>query len=234
MKTKLVHFIAKQLPAEGVPVVEPPAGTVCAFSGEPLTAAVLLKNVVKSATANLADTFRFPSQYVSVATATCFKASRELRGNLFITESGIQRPMISAKSGKTANRPVWRDLLREYLSKAYPSVCIVTDESKRRLWIDAVVTEGRPLHLYFNSADTSQNQTLDPDRFSECLDHVQTCLTLRFTKRAIANSLFLQTRRVQELGVIETRVHENVCVGLRELPEFRVALMIGTVDDPQN
>ena len=119
MKKQLTAFIAEHL-NETVDAQAVPAGTCCAFSGEPLTKGIKLSEVIKPATSNIADTFKVPSGFVSVPVAQCFQASRKLRGNLFVDAKGIQHPMISAKSAKAKNRPVWRDLIRNYFDAPHP------------------------------------------------------------------------------------------------------------------
>lgn len=84
MKTALVEFIAKHIDTD-IETKRITADTCCAFTGAPLasgTEAIPLKTVIKPATANLADTFRFNSDVVTVETAKCFAESRLLRGNI--------------------------------------------------------------------------------------------------------------------------------------------------------
>ena len=238
MRKTLVNFIAKHLtdeiPIESIQEI----GVCCAFSGERLTEGVKLQSVIKPATANLSDTFRYPSDYVSPAFAKCFKASRELRGNLFIDAKGIQAPMISAKSAKAKDRPSWRDLITAYLENPRPAVLILTDESKRRLWCDAAVSdpvqtyEAYPqLQMFVNNPDMSQNISLDAITLQQSLALVQECLRAGFSKQAIRTSLFTHRESVLKIGLKETRLTENECAELRCYVEFKVATMIGSVDD---
>ena len=236
MKNTLVHFIAKHLTDE-IPVESiRETGVCCAFSGERLTEGVKLTNVIKPATANLSDTFRYPSDYVSVAFAKCFRASRELRGNLFIDEGGIQAPMISAKSAKAKDRPAWCDLITAYLEKPRPAVLILTDESKRRLWCDAVVsdvdTSAYPqIQMFVNNPDMSRNIKLDAMTLHQSLLIVRRCLWDGFSKQAIRTSLFTHRESVLKIGLGETRLMEAACAEHRDSVEFSVATMIGSVDD---
>ena len=91
MKKQLVQFIAQHIHT-GVETKNVTADTCCAFTGVSIragTEATPLKSVIKPATANLADTFRYPSDVVCIETAKCFAESRLLRGNLYITEKCI-------------------------------------------------------------------------------------------------------------------------------------------------
>ena len=231
MRKQLVHFIAQHLdPVADVVGIHTP-NTVCAFSGEPITEGVKLAKVIKPATSNLADTFRYASEFVSVATAKCFAASRELRGNLFITDTGIEKPMISAKSAAKANRRAWRDLITDYLDNPTPAVLILTDESKRRLWIDAAVSEGNPLQMFVNNTEISRTLKLDAEMLITALKRVQDCLQAGFSKQAIRTSLFTHRDGTLKIGLIETRLKENIFVQLRKHTEFSVATMIGSIDN---
>ena len=237
MRKRLVHFIAKHLTDDQIPIESiRKIGVCCAFSGEPITEGVKLDKVIKPATANLLGTFRYPSEYASVAVAKCFKASRELRGNLFIDADGIQAPMISAKSAKAKDRPAWRDLITAYLEQPRPAVLILTDESKRRLWCDAAVsdvdTSAYPqIQMFVNNPDMSCTLKLDAINLRQSLTLVQECLRAGFSKQAIRTSLFTHRESLLKIGIKETRLTENACAELRGTREFSVATMIGSVDD---
>ena len=69
----IVNFLSPHVAP--VPTVTVPPETRCAFKGVPLQGSgVLLKSVVKPATADIADTFKYPSDFISpeVAAATRF------------------------------------------------------------------------------------------------------------------------------------------------------------------
>ena len=231
MRNRLVKFIANTI---DVPVAKAsPAETpqICAFSGAQITEGVSLTSVVKSATANLADTFRYPSDVVSADFAKCFKAQRELRGNLFIDANGITKPLISGKTAAKTSRPTWVEVFEDYLANPRPSIFILTDESKRRLWLDAVVTEGDPIRVFLNNAEMAGVLALRQAQFTKCMVLVQMCLEYGFSKRAIGTSLFLHREVMQTIGIEKTQDLEKQCDTYREHPEFQVSLFVGTLVD---
>ena len=231
MKKQLVSFIAKHLPehpdSKRYATVER-----CAFTGQEIRFGVPLKSVVKSATGNIADTFRFASDVVSVETAKCFKAQRELRGNLFITETGIQRPMVSAKSALENNRPTWEQVLIEYLSNRtalrLSAVFVFSDESKKRLWVDARVTREYPAHIFFNAYSMKQNLKVSPWMFENILTAVNEAMQAGFTKHAVRSSLFSHSKTMKSYGIAETTKLENKLQTYRDRPEFHIATFIAT------
>ena len=230
MRAALTQFIAAHLHEVSLSAhsLLLPPGTRCAFSGEEITVGVPLKTVIKPATANIADTFRHPSEYVSVACATCFAAARELRGNLFIDAQGITKPLISAKTAAKTGRPTWSRCMREYLENPRNAALIMTDESKRRLWIDACITSGTPLQVFVNSADFCCKLCIAADTFLKCLDLVETCLAHGFSKVSIKTTLFRNRDIANKIGFLATRQLESQLQPMRQKPEFSVANFIGS------
>lgn len=231
MKKQLVHFIVKQLSLHPTPIER--CDTVCAYSGEKIIEGIPLSKVIKPATANLADTFRFTSEHVSQETAACFAASQELRGNLFIDMSGIHVPMVSAKSAAEKGRKTWIEVWTEYLENPAEAVFIVTDESKRRLWIDATVTTDNPIQVFCNFDGKSWTEKLERERLKECIKVVQKCLQLGFSKKAIKTSLFNNREIYLKLGIRETYQLEHKLRSLRGTCESDFAINIGTVYQQQ-
>ena len=209
--------------------VETGLETYCAFSGQSLTEGVKLKSVIKSATANLLDTFKYPSEYVSVGFAKMFGDARGLRGNLFIDADGIQRPLISADSAIKAERPAWGQLLAAYSQTLHPAVIIVTGESKRRLWVDACVSEGDPIRLFVNNERMSKIVKISVEQFKIISEILHVCLNAGFTKQAIAKTLFLNRNVYLKFGFTETHTLENRLTRYRKTTEFDVALMVTSI-----
>ena len=245
MRTDIVKFIAPHVPPLPDDKVTPNLDTCCAFSGEKISEGVALNTVIKPATANLADTFKYPSDFVSRETATVFNANRELRGNLFITEElGIVKPLVSIDSAEKYECPTWIETFHHYY-RNYSSelaVFILTKESKRRLWPDACVTGHdclppitmssgaiAPFKLFLNTGQMSRLVTCNLCLLMDCIKLVQTCLTWGFSKTAIQRSLFSQPNIVNSLEFPDIRDTEKKLSAIRLLPEFAVAIFIGTV-----
>ena len=225
MKHQLVHFISKHLD----PIASEENEGHCAFTGQPVQTAVQLDTVIKPATANIADTFCYPSPLISTEAAACFIANRELRGNLFITENGIEKPMVNAKSAQKASRRTWVEVFKTYVDDPVPAVFLLSDESKRRLWVDACVTEKQPIRVFLNNSDMACQLTLDVLRLSEAMGIVRECLRLGFSKQSIKTCLFKHRDTLKKQGFLEVRQLEQTLIRLRKSPEFAIALFIGSV-----
>lgn len=233
MKKALITFIAQHLDND---LKTKPATQdhVCAFTGTHIPAGagiVRLKSVIKPATANLADTFRYASDLVLPEVAVCFGESRLLRGNLYITEQGITAPMVSGKSAKKANRPTWTEIFQNQLN-GNPAIFILTDETKRRLWIDACVTETKnTLRVFLNEGNISNRLTLEKNVLLDALEVVLECLHAGFSKQAIKTSLYSHKVGLSTVGLQKTKHLEIACNAYRTTPEFRVATFIGTIEE---
>lgn len=246
MRKHITEFISPHLDIPAPETIRVPEHTICAFTGHPITEGVPLKKVIKPATATLADTFKYPSDVVSRSTAHCFADSRGLRGNLFITEHGIQRPMISAQSAAKQGRSTWQAVFQECLTTpprtgerlqrsgnpcpTKPAIFVVTDESKRRLWTDAVITEGETLRVFLNNSEMARVIAVEKTELLNCIGIVQSCLANGFTKRMIASSLFQDRKTVAKIGWGLAREHERNCARYRNTLAFKLALFIGTTE----
>ena len=232
MKKALVTFIAQHLDND-LKTETATQGKICAFTGVNIPdgkRAVTLKSVIKPATANLADTFRYPSNLVLPEVAACFNASRLLRGNLYITEQGIVAPMVSGKSAKNAGRPTWCEIFQNHLY-GNPAMFVLTDETKRRLWIDGCVTDAKDrLRVFLNEGNISNLLTLQKHMLLDALEVVLECLEHGFSKQAIKTSLYSHKQGITRAGLQKTRQLEISCSAYRTTLEFRVATFIGTIE----
>ena len=233
MKKELTHFIAKHID-EQVDAQTLPTATCCAFTGEKITQGVPLKKVIKSATANLADTFKVASDFVSIETARCFKAQRTLRGNLFIDEGTIVAPMVSAKSAIKFNRPTWVEMLTDFCENPRDCLILLTEESKRRLWIDAQLNKNNGTGYgtaYLNAYHQAGVLHFHCQLLIEMLDCITTCMQHGFSKDAIRHNLFRQHKIYTELGLMQSRELEQKLKHYREDDPytFYVAVFIATL-----
>ena len=196
----------------------------CAFSGVPLTSGVPVKQVIRPATANIADTFRYPGDYVSGEVASLFKAQTALRGNLLATPTELQRPLFSVESARAQERPSWLDVFVN-LSQGGGEmlVLILTDESKRRLWPNAVVSEwGQFISLFYNVGSTARVLTL---RTRWLVSLLRTCtflLTAGYSRQAIQESL-IKSRSLYQAQYPESHEVDKGLFQFRHTPEFQVA-----------
>lgn len=189
-----------------------------------------MKKVVKPATADIADTFRYASDVVCPEVAQLFKDNRRLRGSLFITEQGIEAPLISAETAKKTGRRTWLEVFNTELT-GQRAVFILTDESKRRLWHKACVTEtDTSLMIFLNADNVSCQLALDVSVLAECITLVQETLAIGYSKTAIRSSLFTAVKASQTNGMVSTKKRERRLsfFRLKHIREFQVATFIGS------
>ena len=222
----VADFISPHI-AGSVPTVTVPPRTYCAFEGVPLSeSGVLLKSVVKSATANVADTFRYPSEYVSPAVAACFKAQRELRGNLAITPFGIKRPLFSVESAIAQDRESWYQLLLTALNGRLcnlPYCLILTDEAKRRLWPEAVVTYiNETFDIFWCVGSESRVIRLRTFRFGKLLRIATFLLTSGYSRIALTQCLMKSPEAFFRDAPVSVHV-EKALSAVRHTLEFQIA-----------
>ena len=234
MKKELVQFIAKHID-ESIDDALVPSDTFCAFTGEKLTRGVPIKKVIKSATANLADTFRVASDYVSLDTARCFQAQRTLRGNLFIDETGIISPMVSAKSAAKYARPTWVEVLTEFCERPRDCLILLTAESKRRLWIDARLNKENSTGYgtaFLNAFGFCGVLHFNCQGLLESLAIIHTCMGHGFSKDAIRKGLFRQHQIITDIGLQEAHRLEQELKDYREDPyTFDIATFSATLSE---
>ena len=184
----------------------------CAFSGERIVEGYPLKAVISTATAEISDTFRYPSEFVSAYFAELFRAQALLRGNLLFLQDALLQPMISATSAATQSRPCWRDLVMGDLPIESTTLAVVTDESKRRLWTHArtsvfgdywrpflnasVVKAGKT----YKAPLVSRSLVVNVFRLRECLKTVEAVQSHGFTKRGIYEGILDETERLRLSG----------------------------------
>ena len=217
----------------------PPSGAVCAMTGKLRQGAgCRLKKVVGAASADIADTFRFRSEWLGVGAARLYKGSRVLRGNLLaLPDEGI-RPFVSQKSA-TDERPCWRDLIFS-LEIGLRSVAIFTDESKRRLWPLACLSvfgpHWRPL---FNAAPykggVAQCRSLqvNVDRLRACLGGVERVYSFGFPKRLIDQGLICVSARkhIDRIGLKMVRRLDADLASWRGTDEFLLSLFVAQIQE---
>lgn len=208
-----------------------PLGTHCAFEGVPLLdGGVLLKDVIKPATANISNTFQYPSSYVSPAVAACFKAQRELRGNLAIMPHGIKRPLFSVTAAVAQERVSWYEMFLEILNGGMthqvPYCFILTDEAKRRLWPDAVKTYIRGMFdIFWAVGSESRVIRLQTFRFGKLLRIATFLLTSGYSRIALTQCLMKSLEAYQRDAPVSVQV-EKALSAVRHTREFQIASYI--------
>ena len=209
----------------------------CAFTGKRISTGYAIKNVITAATAEVSDTFRYPSQYVSVEVAELFRAQTLLRGNLLFVDAELLQPMVSLKSATAQDRPCWRNLIFE-MEHSTPTIAVFTDESKRRLWHQAQLSAfGENWRPFFNGSPVKSGKTfkatpvcrslsISVSMLRNCLNLVEKAQTFGFSKRGIYESLLSESNHVEQIGYQRVIAIEKALRRWRETDEFLLAVFI--------
>ncbi len=215
-------------------IESPPAGEVCAMMGTLIEGVgCRLKKVVSVASADIADTFRYRSEWLSEDVARLYKSSRVLRGNLLALPGRGVRPFVSSESATEA-RPCWRDLIFSS-PVGTQTVAIFTNESKRRLWPSATLSIfGSLWRPFFNGppykGGVAQGRSLAVDvwKLRECLALVERVYSAGFSKRLIEGGLIGVSARKQidKIGLEPVRRLEGEVAPWRGSDEFLLSLFV--------
>lgn len=208
--------------------IEPNANDRCGICGF-VERVASLKTIIGPSTADLADTFRH-GNYVCLDCATCFGQSKKLAGNLYADATTAQKPVVALKSA-TEDRPAWRNLVRQ-LSPDMDCVAIVTSNTKRRLWPQAVVSRpGSQWRVLFVDGDNERIITVDYIEVLRCLDLIESLLNLGYSKRAIGDNLLNGVKFKNLLSDIQSVMADERRIGTwRGTDEFSLALFIAQKD----
>lgn len=204
----------------------------CAICGEVHHAGLPARDVIKSGTAEIADIFKLPTAWVCGACAACFGDSRTLVGGIFATPTVAIKPMVSTASA-TAERPAWRDLVRDEHWLGVENVGIVTLNTKRRLWPSAVTSVfGEAWRPLFVDGDIVRLLHINVRVLREYLALIEEVYAAGFAKPVIGKSLYdgLSGKRIAEVGLERIRDWERRLADWRSSDEFILALFIAQKD----
>lgn len=211
-----------------------PENALCALTGNLIEYGYPVKTIITNTSADIPDTFRYISDFVSVPAARCYKASGLLRGNLLALNRTGLRPFVSQDSS-TNERPSWRSVIFNKLTSGTQTVAIFTDESKRRLWPNARLSIfGEYWQPYLNaspwpgSAPVSRLLTVNASHVRKCLRLVEEIYSIGFSKPAIAIGLLHPSNRkkIQAIGITQAKEYENQISLWRDKDEFLLSIFV--------
>lgn len=209
----------------------------CAMTGHRITFGYPVENVISPATAEVSDTFPYPSDFVSVEAAELFRAQMLVRGNLLFLENKLLQPMVRLKSAREQDRDCWRDLIFS-LQIGTPCVTIITDESKRRLWHKAKLSVfGEYWQPFFNGSVVRTGKTFKTPpmcrslsikvfELRDCLKRVEMIQAQGFSKRGIYEGILQESNTVDKVGLREALENEKVLSKWRGTDAFGLALFL--------
>lgn len=225
------------------------AGERCALTGEYVNAGdtvVEAESLLTSASSQPHEIFVVPdATHVTLHAARCYKHFHGgLTGNLLAIRRGESTfgvsPMISNASADEQGRPSWQRIIygideHAALIGGDITLAVVTEESKRRLWLDAHVARFDPdgdwsLYMFWTGArgqSFAQNVVVHVPQLRAVLALSEYAYTLGFSKDALLRGLFHAPYPViSEVGVTRTRELDAVLDSYRGSPELPVACCV--------
>lgn len=217
-----------------------PAGSTCAISGQSITSGYRVPDLVTQATSEFLDCFRCGAAvdgWVSENAGRCFKNADPRRGNptarsvLAFGDGTCYQPLIAQASAVEQGRACWSRLVRDVWpsQQGQQCLCIVTTDTKKRLWHRARVGAlgpRTPVLLYDGKLCVNEVRLIDWPTLLGCLDLVEQVYALGFAKEVMRESLWIASKVAQAVGLVATRRLETTFVAWRRRPEFHIALLI--------
>lgn len=218
------HLVrAFDFPALAAPPDYPDAPAVCGICGQSISEGYRTKALIKQTTAEIADIFRGHA-WVCRDCARVFGDSR-FTGNFISVDGAGVRPMV-ALSSVTAERPAWRELLRQIPHNVL-TVTVVTSNTKRRLWVRAVVSAfGAHWQPFFVDGAVERLLTIDIERLRECLDLVEGIYELGYSKATMALNLLDNLKLSVAVGLPTASALEVALQAWRGTDELILSLFV--------
>lgn len=213
-----------------------PEGSRCSRDGQRITIGYHFKDVVAKTTPVVQDVFRVRSPYLSVASGRLMSSGKVGMGGIFGQVFGFYSngtwegsfPTISRKTAEEKGRQCWHDLILS-LPIGIDCVAIFSDDSKKRLWIDATVSRFGPCwRPYYHSGNDSRLLTINVERLREILKVVEMLYSIGFPKQAIRTTLCDQSasKVLQQVGAAQILVWEQELIPWRTTDELLLATYV--------
>lgn len=149
-------------------------------------------------------------------------------------EAAYAEAVASDKRLRAVERPVWSDAVRE-IPHDVPRAIVLNTDPKKRVWPKARVSSGRCAWVYVHdtSRAVSDSREVDLVRLVECLDVVEACLALGFSKFTVEQSLYSGGMKLlNEHGPAQVTLLERRLAELRRTPEFVPAVIVSRRREP--
>lgn len=216
--------------------IDIPEGGRCSRDGQRITKGYRFKDVVAKTTPVMQDVFRVRSPYLSVASGRLMSAGKVGMGGIFGQVLGAyvegvwqgMFPTISRKTAEEKGRQCWHDLLTS-LPIGIECVAIFSDDSKKRLWIDATVSRfGACWQPYFHSGNDSRLLTINVEKLREILVTVEMLYSIGVPKQAIRTTLCDQSasKVLQQVGAAQVLAWEQQLLPWRCTDELLLATYV--------
>jgi hypothetical protein len=207
--------------------------STCSITGEQIKNGFPIEKIISKDTSDIFHIFKVHSGFISVYAAAVFRAQTVIRGNIMVWNGTGIRPFVSVESA-TKERPCWSDLFKK-MENGDEIYAIVTDESKRRLWPNAMFCNiSENTKIYFNgspykgAALESRLLCLNYKKFLECLDSVEKAYEAGFSKASIFHNLLSTQNRkfIQATGIRYAKDVEKQLMKWRCTDEFVLSVFV--------
>lgn len=216
--------------------IDLPEGSRCARDGQRITKGYHFKDVVAKTTPVMQDVFRVRSPYLSVASGRLMSSGKVGMGGIFGQVLGFHSegawtgmfPTLSRKTAEEKGKQCWHDLLTS-LPIGIECVAIFSDDSKKRLWIDATVSQfGACWRPYYHSGNDSRLLTINVERLRAILRTVEMLYSIGFSKHAIRTTLCDQSasKVLQQVGPSQVLEWERQLLPWRNTDELLLATYV--------
>lgn len=217
--------------------IDLPEGSRCSRDGKLITKGYRFRDVVAKTTPVVQEIFRVRSPYVSVASGRLMSSGKVGMGGIFGQVLGIHHsdgtwegmfPTISRKTAEEKGKKCWHDLLSS-LPIGVECVAIFSDDSKKRLWVDAEVSRFGPCwRPYYHSGNDSRLLTINVERLREILLLVETLYSIGCPKQALRTTLCDQSasKVLQQVGVAQILKWERQIAPWRDTDELLLATYV--------
>lgn len=214
--------------------IDVPEGSRCSRDGQRISKGYRFKDVVAKTTPVMQDVFRVRSPYLSVASGRLMSSGKVGMGGIFGQVLGLHHedgtwkgmfPTVSRKTAEEKGKQCWHDLLTT-LPMGLECVAIFSDDSKKRLWIDAAVSRFGPCwRPYFHSGNDSRLLTVNVEKLREVLELVEMLYSIGFPKQAIRTTLCDQSasKVLQQVGAAQVVGWERQLLPWRNTDELLLA-----------
>jgi hypothetical protein len=215
------HFLAPDAPPG-------PATGQCGVCGTSGAGMYPRKDILDISGSNITTLFPHNTPYLCAPCVALWRLPKHWHRGIFATPDATYFPLIADSEHRSAERPLWRDLLRspERWSQA-PCAAVLTTDPKKRVWPHARVCQGDHVLLYLHdpSRGVSGNRRLHWQTLATLLARIEDAYSLGAAKAQIATSLYtpalLKMHGPARLMALEAQLQPA-----RQLPEFLPALIV--------
>ncbi len=204
----------------------------CVITGQMVSTGYRARDIIPSTTSEFLDLLHGdPDGVMSPVAARVYKSSWNMGSWVVFASGDCYHPLIDRKAALAQERPCWSDLVRAiWPGRAGDQlVAILTTDTKKRVWEKArigALGAATPVLVYNMERSVFHVLSIDWPQMLECLDLVKRVYTLGFSKTTIAEGLYVEYTRMNEIGFSRVMELERELRAWRNRPEFEFVILI--------